>query len=64
MSLKGTTALLDRPLYGGGLRIMESLRLRVKNIDFDRHAMVVCKAKGDQNRVVMLPHTLKSDLWR
>lgn len=45
-------------LYGTGMRLMEGLRLRVKDVDFDRQAIVVREAKGNKDRVVMLPHSL------
>jgi integron integrase len=41
---------------------MEALRLRVKDVDFDRRAIVVREAKGNKDRVVMLPQSLESDL--
>jgi len=62
--MDGTTALLARLLYGTGMRLMEGLRLRVKDVDFDRHAIVVREAKGNKDRVVMLPHSLESALRR
>ncbi|EWS65091.1 integrase/recombinase [Hydrogenophaga sp. T4] len=50
--------LLARLLYGTGLRLTEGLSLRVKDLDFDRHAIVVRSGKGDKDRVVMLPRSL------
>jgi integrase len=44
-----------RALYGTGMRLMEALRLRVKDIDFDRQVIIVREAKGNKDRVVMLP---------
>ena len=49
-------------LYGTGLRLMEALRLRVKDVDFDRNQIVVHGGKGDKDRVTMLPDTLKPAL--
>ncbi len=60
--MDGITALLGRLLYGTGMRLMEGLRLRVKDVDFDRHTIVVREAKGNKDRVVMLPRSLKSAL--
>ena len=40
------------------MRLMEGLRLRVKVIDFDRHVIIVCEAKDNKDRVVMLPRSL------
>lgn len=56
--MQGETALLARLLYGTGMRLMESLRLRVKDVDFDRHVIIVREAKGGKDRVVMLPRSL------
>lgn len=63
--------LLDEPmrlvgslLYGTGMRLMEGLRLRMKDVDFDRHVIIVRQAKGNKDRVVMLPHSLAPTLRR
>lgn len=50
--------LLAQLLYGTGMRLMEGLRLRVKDVDFHRHVIIVREAKGNKDRVVMLPRTL------
>ena len=49
-------------LYGTGLRISEALHLRVKDIDFEHHAIVVREGKGSKDRVVMLPESLVAPL--
>ena len=54
--------LLARLLYGTGMRLMEGLRLRVKDIEFDRRAIVVREGKGGKDRVVMLPVSLEAPL--
>lgn len=56
--MEGVTALLARLLYGTGMRLMEGMRLRVKDVDFDRHVLIVREAKGNKDRVVMLPRSL------
>ena len=56
--IEGVTALLARLLYGTGMRLMEGMRLRVKDVDFDRHVIIVREAKGNKDRVVMLPRSL------
>ncbi len=56
--LEGETALLARLLYGTGMRLMEGMRLRIKDVDFDRHVIIVREAKGNKDRVVMLPRSL------
>ena len=43
---------------GTGVRLMEGLRLRVKDVDFDRHVIIVRGAKDNKDRVVMLPRSL------
>ena len=58
----GEEAVLARLLYGAGLRLNEGLSLRVKDLDFDRHAVVVRSGKGDKDRVVMLPRSLVAPL--
>jgi site-specific recombinase XerD len=57
-AMDGEMALLAKLLYGTGMRLMEGLRLRVKDVDFDRQVLVVREAKGGKDRVVMLPRTL------
>ena len=47
--------LFGRLLYGTGMRLLEGLRLRVKDVDFEHRAIVVREGKGSQDRVVMLP---------
>ena len=60
--LDGTHGVLARLLYGTGMRITEALQLRVKDIEFDRHVIVVRCGKGAKDRVVMLPATLAAAL--
>lgn len=57
-ALDGVHALVAQLLYGTGMRIMEALRLRVKDVDFEHHVIVVREAKGAKDRVVMLPASL------
>ena len=61
-ALDGEMALLAKLLYGTGMRLMEGLRLRVKDVDFDRQVVVVREAKGGKDRVVMLPRSLHEAL--
>jgi integron integrase len=53
--LKDPYRLIGELLYGGGLRLLEGLRLRVKDLDLDRHEIVVREGKGDKDRRTMLP---------
>jgi len=55
-------AVIGQLLYGAGLRILECLRLRVKDVDFDRKVIVVREGKGAKDRVVMLPASLMEPL--
>jgi integrase len=54
--------LVARLLYGSGMRLMEALRLRVKDVDFDKRAIIVREAKGNKDRVVMLPSSMQEEL--
>ena|GEM_PF-4368862 len=56
--LDGQHKLLASLLYGCGMRLMEGLRLRVKDVDFDRKVSIVRDGKGGKDRVVMLPQSL------
>jgi len=58
----GTMGLLVHLLYGTGLRIMEALRLRVKDLDLDQGQIVVREGKGAKDRVTMLPELLVKPL--
>lgn len=55
-------ALLARLLYGTGMRLLEGVRLRVKDVDFDRRVVLVRDGKGGKDRVVMLPRSLEEPL--
>lgn len=56
--LSGEQRLMAQLLYGSGLRLMECLRLRVKDLDFDQRQIVVREGKGLKDRVTMLPRSL------
>jgi len=60
--LDGTMWLIASLLYGSGLRIMEALRLRVKDIDFARREILVREGKGFKDRVTMLPMSMLEPL--
>ncbi len=60
--LQGTPWLLGNLLYGSGLRLMEGLRLRVKDLQLERGELIVREAKGGKDRVTMLPATLEGPL--
>jgi len=60
----GAHQLVFRLLYGTGMRKMECLRLRVKDLDFDRRLIVIREGKGNKDRITMLPSALEPDLHR
>ncbi len=62
--LHGTPKLMAGLLYGSGLRLMECVRLRVKDIDFALAQITVRDAKGGKDRVTMLPINLSEPLRR
>ncbi len=60
--LRGVNRLVVQLLYGSGLRLLEALRLRVKDVDFGRNEIVVRDGKGARDRVTMLPRALVAPL--
>lgn len=60
--MEGTHALMARLLYGTGMRLMEGVRLRVKDLDFERGEVVVREGKGGKDRLTVLPASLVADL--
>jgi integron integrase len=62
--IKGPPHLMASLLYGAGLRLMECLRLRVKDLDFAYHQLTVHDGKGAQDRVTMLPRSVEEPLQR
>ncbi len=62
VQLEGTNWLVASLLYGAGLRILEALRLRVKDVDFSRKEILIRDGKGFKDRVTMLPQVLAPTL--
>ena len=60
--LEGTAHLVGSLLYGGGLRLLEALRLRVKDVDFAARLLLIREAKGNKDRRTMLPDSLRAAL--
>ncbi|NCP87783.1 MAG: integron integrase [Anaerolineae bacterium CG_4_9_14_3_um_filter_57_17] len=60
--MRGVTRLMTKILYGSGLRVMECMRLRVKDIDFDNHQIIVRGGKGDDDRVTILPDSIVPEI--
>jgi len=63
-NLTGTPYLVASLLYGSGLRLMESLRLRVKDLDFEMQQLAVREGKGEKDRLTILPQSLNEELLR
>lgn len=60
--LDGDVGLVARLLYGGGLRLMEGVRLRVKDVDFSRNEIIIRDGKGQKDRVTVMPASLVAPL--
>ena len=60
--MDGLYRLLTQIMYGSGLRLMEVLRLRVKDLDFQNHQIIVRDGKGENDRVTMFPDVLLEPL--
>jgi integron integrase len=61
-NLQDSSALVGHVLYGSGLRLMEALRLRLKDVDFEKSSMIVRNGKGHKDRITVLPESLKAPL--
>jgi integron integrase len=62
LQLDGTMELVASLLYGTGMRVLEALRLRVKDIEFERREIIVREGKGSKDRVTVLPENLIAPL--
>ena len=60
--MSGPTKLVVQLLYGSGLRLLEALRLRVKDVNFGRHEVFVRDPKGRRDRLTTLPRAVEADL--
>jgi len=60
--MHGTHLLMAKILYGGGLRLLECVRLRIKDIDFDNKQIYIRDAKGDKDRTTLLPQNIVSSI--
>lgn len=61
-NMSGLPKLMTKILYGSGLRLMECLRLRVKDLDFGNHQIIVRQGKGEKDRFTILPDSILEDL--
>jgi integron integrase len=62
--MQGRERLMLELLYGTGMRLLECCRLRVKDLDFDRHQILIRDGKGEKDRCVPLPGRVKEPLRR
>ncbi|MEZ5607311.1 MAG: integron integrase [Burkholderiaceae bacterium] len=62
LHVEGVAGLVAQLLYGTGMRLMEGLRLRVKDVEFARREIVVREGKGNKDRVTVLPENLIAPL--
>jgi integrase len=60
--LEGIVWLVASLLYGSGLRILEALRIRVKDVDLGYSQLLIRDTKGKKDRVAILPQTLREPL--
>ena len=60
--MEGAPRLVAHLLYGAGLRLLEALQLRVKDLDFPANEILVRRAKGGRDRRTMLPQSVQGDL--
>lgn len=60
--LQGLTRLMAGMLYGSGLRLMECLRLRIKDIDFDQQQILIRDGKGQKDRITVMPRNFQDEL--
>lgn len=61
-AMSGKHKIIAMLLYGGGLRLMDALRLRVKDIDFRQNQIIIRDGKGAKDRITVLPDATKSPL--
>lgn len=61
-AMTGTARLIAMVLYGSGMRLMEACTLRVKDVDLERHELIVRHGKGGRDRLTMLPDSLVAPL--
>ena len=60
--MKGTHLLMAKTLYGSGLRLMECIRLRVKDLDFERNLVYLRAAKGGKDRTTVFPKSIQDEM--
>ena len=61
-NMKGKHALMAKLLYGCGLRLMECVRLRIKDVDFGQGRIFIRNTKGGKDRTAILPDSIQQEL--
>ncbi|HON59457.1 MAG TPA: phage integrase N-terminal SAM-like domain-containing protein, partial [Smithella sp.] len=61
-NLTGDKWIIAYLMYGAGLRLMECLRLRIQDLDFNKNQIIVRSGKGDKDRITMFPESVKKPL--
>lgn len=56
--MRGVNLLMAKVIYGSGLRLMECLNLRIKDVDFERRTILIRQSKGGKDRVTLLPNSI------
>lgn len=60
--LNGSYLLMTQLMYGCGLRLMECLRLRIKDVDFENDLLIIRSGKGEKDRSLMIPGKIREEL--
>jgi integrase len=63
-AMSGINQLMAKLIYGSGLRVMECVRLRIKDVDFGLNQLVIRNGKGAKDRITVLPANLHADLGK
>lgn len=61
-NMQGLHLMIAKLLYGSGLRLMECIRLRIQDLDFERNTIYIRAAKGGKDRITLFPKALQPDL--
>ena len=61
-NMNGTHLTMAKLLYGSGLRLMECIRLRVQDLDFEKNIIYVRVGKGHKDRTTLFPQSIQSEL--
>ncbi len=62
-NMRGTHLLMAQLVYGSGIRLMECIRLRIKDVDFGQNQIYIRSGKGGKDRTTFLPRLLRDDLF-